>query len=316
MKANKSKRTTTLLWPIDVFDENLNADNKIPTLVSALFGSRVNLLPTYMLDFVAPGTLPQVSKATYKKWQSHFEKSAKKKMLDFVASMKWPVKLTGNVVNKPTKSKRESVSQLLKYGKAKKADYIVISSHARKGLSRLFLGSFAETLVSSAKIPLIVVHPDSKVTQSVKNLLFATDFSDVSKAGFLKTLELAKELKAEVTLFHKLFSSTEPIVQSGIYMLGGGWVSTAQFLKDEETAKSELAKKWTALAAQKGVPVNYVSNQPDVGIAEAICETSKSKNADMIVVVNQTGRWGTVLLGSVSREILRQAPVPVLVLHK
>jgi nucleotide-binding universal stress UspA family protein len=208
------------------------------------------------------------------------------------------------------------VGELLKFCKAKKANFIITNTHARKGLSRLFLGSFAETLITSSTLPILAVQPDAIVSDQIKRILFATDFSKNSNAGYKRTLEIAKKIGAEITLFHKRFSSVEPIVQSGVYMLGGGWVSTAQLLDDEEKATIELSNKWIQQAKQYDVNVNYVSNPADLAISNAIIETAKTKKADLIVVVNQTGRWGTVVLGSISRELLRQAPVPVLILHK
>ena len=47
--------------------------------------------------------------------------------------------------------------QIVKAGKSKKADIIVIGTHGRTGLSKLFLGSVAGRVVSSATCPVLTV---------------------------------------------------------------------------------------------------------------------------------------------------------------
>lgn len=311
----KSKKPSVVIWPIDVFDDHSVYASKICDAVASIQTGPTELRLTYILDFVAESQLPQISAGTHRKWKSHFGQKARERMDLFLKSLNWSGPLKGEILTKGTQSRRQSVDLLLKHAKQKKAQMIVAGTHARKGLKRVLLGSFAETLVTSAKLPILVVSPESKVTKKVQKIVFATDFSKTSQKGFKETLLLAKALGAQVVLFHKTLSTLEPVIQSGVYMLGGGWVSTAQFLDDDQKAKSEMAVKWVADAKKMGVSVDYVSAHPDLGIAEAVCETAKQKNADLIVVLNQTGRWATVLLGSISREVLRQSPTPVMILH-
>jgi nucleotide-binding universal stress UspA family protein len=47
--------------------------------------------------------------------------------------------------------------QIVKAAKSKKADMIVIGTHGRTGLSKLFLGSVAGRVVSAASCPVLTV---------------------------------------------------------------------------------------------------------------------------------------------------------------
>lgn len=313
--VKKSSPSAPVIWPVDVFDDNQVYLDQVGAAIRSISPHPPAVQLTYVLDFVEESKLPHVSAGTHRKWKSHFGTKAREGLNAIVKKLDWKGPLKAEVLTKGTASRRQSVDVLLKYAKSKKAGLIAVGSHARKGLSRLFLGSFAETLITSARLPVLVVSPEAKVASRVSKILFSTDFSDASKKAYLKVLELAKSLDAEVVLFHKKLSSVEPVIQSGVYMLGGGWVSTAQFLEEDEKAKIELSKKWTSEGLKKGVKVEYVTAHADLGIADAVCETAKQKNADLVIVVNQTGRWGTILLGSVSREVVRRAPCPVLVLH-
>ncbi len=51
----------------------------------------------------------------------------------------------------------EHGEEIAKFAHAKEAGLIVISSHGRKGISRLFLGSVAEKVVQNSSCPVLVI---------------------------------------------------------------------------------------------------------------------------------------------------------------
>lgn len=53
----------------------------------------------------------------------------------------------------------EAASEITRVAKEKKVDLIVISSHGRTGLGRIFFGSTAEAVVRHASCPVLVVKP-------------------------------------------------------------------------------------------------------------------------------------------------------------
>ena len=49
------------------------------------------------------------------------------------------------------------LEEIIKEAETSKADLIVIGSHGRTGLKRLFLGSVAQSVLGEAHIPVLVV---------------------------------------------------------------------------------------------------------------------------------------------------------------
>lgn len=311
--AKKSK--STVFWAVDPFAQNREA-----TLVAAKAISHFNkgddmeVLPRHVLDFVISHTSKSVKSQLEKSFRSEFLPKAEVELRSIVQSCELPQVGEPIVISRPTQSLRESVNELLKAAAKEKAGLIALSTHARKGLSRLFLGSFAETLATASKIPLLTVSPDAKIGE-IKTILVPTDFSKESAATFDVIVNKAKKLGAKIILFHKELSAIAPVAHAGLYMLGGGWFPAAQYLEQDQKAKEDLANKWMSKARAKGVDSEYVTNSPDLGISSAIVDTAKVKNADLIAITNQVGPWKAVLLGSVTKDVLRDATVPVWVLH-
>ena len=48
---------------------------------------------------------------------------------------------------------------ILDYADSKHADLIAMSTHGRSGLGRLLMGSVAEKVMHSTKVPVLLVHP-------------------------------------------------------------------------------------------------------------------------------------------------------------
>jgi nucleotide-binding universal stress UspA family protein len=88
----------------------------------------------------------------------------------------------------------------------KNVDLIVIGTHGRHGLTKLLLGSCAETVLRSASCPVLTVgawtwHPSS-ANLGPRHVLLLTDFSAVSKTTAEYALSLARHSGAELIALH------------------------------------------------------------------------------------------------------------------
>lgn len=87
-------------------------------------------------------------------------------------------------------------------------DMLVIGTHGRCGLGRLFLGSVAEKLFRCAECPVITVGPSMMSETGVENMrqprpvLFATDFKAASLAALPYAVTFAQERKVKLVLLH------------------------------------------------------------------------------------------------------------------
>jgi len=205
---------------------------------------------------------------------------------------------------------------LVSYAQEVGAQLSVVRTNARQGLSRLFLGSFAETLILYSKIPVIVVGPTSKKPNR-KHLLFATDFGEHSFIFFKKVTTLAKQMGADISIFHSRSRPVQSMLQSGVYLLGGGWFSLpetpASFSEQKES--ESILTAWVAYALRHGVKARGRSDGEGKSIAEAILKQARAEKTSLIAMAVQSGALAASLVGTISREVLRSAPCPVLVMR-
>ncbi|MBB4093962.1 universal stress protein [Ochrobactrum pecoris] len=145
-----------------------------------------------------------------------------------------------------------------------------------------------------------------------KNILIATDGSELAEKGVDQGVALAKETGARVTFV----SVTELLPSYGIVVAAEWASSPAAFQEYREAitkAATEILSKAKAKAMEIGVSVEavHVENQSP---AQGIVEAANAKNADLIVIASH-GRRGVnkLLLGSQAAEVLSLSTVPVLV---
>lgn len=87
-------------------------------------------------------------------------------------------------------------------------DLVVLGTHGRKGLRKLFAGSVAEKIFRKATCPVFTVGPASEskmpVTWKPRLIVFATDFSAGSLHALPYAISLAEENHAQLILMHAL----------------------------------------------------------------------------------------------------------------
>lgn len=208
---------------------------------------------------------------------------------------------------------RKIVASFLSYSSRQNPFAIVTSTQARKGLGRLFLGSFAETLVLMSKIPLFVVGPTARVPKKIVKILFPTDFSDESEAAFHKVLELAKQCSAQVMLFHQFQASKPAEIDSNVlYEQKSGWQPGI-----DELGRKELARvmkqwgQWELIARRLGVKCNFEIRYKLRNVADATLEYADESKSSIIALAAVQGSVAAAFSGSTSRWIIRSAKVPV-----
>jgi len=85
-------------------------------------------------------------------------------------------------------------------------DLIVAGTRGRTGMTKLVLGSHAEEIFRRAPCPVLTVGPHSSAHlphgASIKEILYATDFSPESNAAAPYAISLAQEYQAHLTLLH------------------------------------------------------------------------------------------------------------------
>lgn len=202
--------------------------------------------------------------------------------------------------------------KLAKYAEANHADWIAVGTHAERGLSRIILGSFAESLMDQSKVPVLTVTPECQVSPMTKNILFPTDLTDEGITFFYQVLHLAKALNASITLLHALASSLIPMESTMV--LGGGWVPRPTVLLDSlDEQAQKMAERWIQLGNENNIPVHLVVDRFSEGIAQSILSYAKNNPIHLIAMQK---RHPTNLMGlrrSTVLQVERDSPCPVLI---
>lgn len=206
-----------------------------------------------------------------------------------------------------------SIDQFLKYARKQKAGLIVVTTHERKGVGKFRLGGFTRTLIEKSPIPVLTVRPDSQVPTSFSRILFPTDFSKTSKQAFVKVLDLAKNLRAEIFIFHQL---EIPMIWEA--EMSGPLFQNLETLSDySEKAHKQLSSKGEALvkmATEQKLKASFVLTEGNVALSRDILKIAKQKRADLIVMDLQPHAVARAILGSWAREVIETSPRPVLLL--
>jgi len=215
---------------------------------------------------------------------------------------------------------------LLEVAEELSAAMIVVGTHGRAGLSRLFLGSTADALLRRAERPVLVLRdapphaapwyprPEGEPQcLGVTHLLVAVDFSDASRRALALAAVLSAQLELRVDVVHVHESAGD--IRRGLL---GRLPSTVEASADDAEAAENLEDALKGLVAETfGKQAQDVRHRVVVGRpVESLLEIAASAGADLIVV-GTTGKAGIerVLLGSVAEKLVRSARVGVLTVH-
>ena len=300
-----------IVWAVDPFTDNPSLNKRSLAAIKAFtHGTTAAVYPAYIL---VPDRVDTIASAQHLLWMKTYRKNAEDRLKRIARDAGSLTMRTAKVLENRDGSQREAVNQLIKYAKSVKADVIAVSSHSRKGLSRMLLGSFAETLLHNSPMPVIVTNPGTSRPAKTDHILFPTDFSDASHKAFPQVVALAKQRGAKLTLFHKTASELEPFITSGIYS-GGAYIPPKMFYQQQREKVREELQHWVKLAEDKGVVTTFVVSERLGSAGDAITAVAKRKNIRLIAMSTQSGPVESFLLGSTAKNVIRSATAPVLLL--
>jgi nucleotide-binding universal stress UspA family protein len=187
------------------------------------------------------------------------------------------------------------------------ADLVVMATHGRGPLSRLWLGSVADTLVRRLPMPILLVRspgePVSPATEHVvRRILIPLDGSDLAEQVLGPATALGSLTGAE----YMLVRVVEPFLRSPHESPGP---LLDRLAREARAYLDGVAGRLRGLSPR--VATRVMINRP---AAEAILEDARVHAADL-VAVGTHGRGGLarLALGSVADKVIRGALAPVLV---
>ncbi len=305
--------TAKVAWAFDPFSKptaDLTPWARFLDYIAKIEDSTVE--PVYVLSPDGLNWSGEFSGPWVKKYKPLAETAAETVLAEYYDETIMPVRI---LVNQKA-SLRGDVKKLALDAEKQHRSLIVVQTHARKGLDRFLLGSFAESLLMFSKVPVLCVNPHTTPPDSIRRILFPTDLSGNSKSAFVKLVNRCKRWGAQLVIAHKLPDPIEPIVQSGVYMAGGGWITLSQYFEKESTERKQQLQVWQEEALAAGVQASIeIIDQPGL-VGDAVLQMAENSDIDVIALCSQSGPVSSIITGSVARQIVRRAHCPVLVFHE
>jgi nucleotide-binding universal stress UspA family protein len=183
---------------------------------------------------------------------------------------------------------------------------VVMGTHGRGNLGRLFLGSTTENLLREIPVPVVTVtDKDPGDASSIRSIVYATDLSGSAEHGLHYAADLARTLKAELKLLHVVDT-----LESGAW---AGWVPGAiPFVFSDIQAQAETRLRQalkTAACDDIHASVHVIEGRSQ----DAILRFAQEQNADLLVMnLKRKGTLERLMMGATAESVVRGSHIPVL----
>jgi nucleotide-binding universal stress UspA family protein len=188
------------------------------------------------------------------------------------------------------------------------ADLVLMTTHGRSGLERLWLGSVASSFLHRAPCPVYLVRPTGPASDAALpsgEMLVPLDGSPFSHTMLPRAAAFAKAVGLTLRLFTVTIPNAIPMAPFGTEAL---LADESDLTRQEHDAKQRLE----ALAAS--LPVAATTEvATDMTAARAIVEQAERPTVGLVAMATH-GRTGLarLVLGSVADAVLRNAHKPML----
>lgn len=298
-----------IIWAVDAFMEDKKLHQKCVKAVKAwVKGKEAVIEPVFVVSPDQMKFPPEV----FANLKGKVEESAQKNLKSLLKSTGIVGLLNTAYLASPSYSLQNAVHTLIDYARKERADLMVVTTQSRKGVSRFLFGSFAETLLLQSDIPVLLIGPKMRVGATLKRLLYATDLSEKCQDTFQEVMKLAEQHGMSLVLFNKVeyFSQyTSPsFASTEIYN---------HYLEEDIRNRVKSLEGMAEKARRRGISVQIVLDKnPRVNmISNAILRATQRTKADFLVMSAQSGPVRTALLGSITRQVIRDSSCPVWILH-
>jgi nucleotide-binding universal stress UspA family protein len=254
--------------------------------------------PVPMLPESAPGTGPDLD-AEIRAEESAYLQRVARRLPDGAGVEPATVVLDGPVAQ-----------TLIDHVRTREAKLVVMTTHGRGGVSRMFLGSVADRLIRGLHCPLLLVHAGHPLTtfRAAERLriLIPLDGSALAESVIDQVLavfnvnEMLLELVQVVPPHHDIVANDAPLA-----------VPTT--MEQSLLAANRYLEAVATRLRQLQVEV-HTGARIDRSVAHAILQHVESRDIELIAVATHgLGGIERVMLGSVADKLVRGAQIPLLV---
>lgn len=311
-----AKLTKKIIWALDYLENDktlANVNKTTGAFVAELEAQGFTVLPVHILSlnrFQARLRLGEVLS-----WKQYLTQS-RENLNKYLNSLGFKKFQKAQIIENEAFGMRSEIDALKKFLKKSKAAAVVVSTHARKGVSRLFVGSFAETLVlDSSNVPVISVNPNAKIQKNLGKILYPTDLSPQDKKSLQGALQWAKALKSDLCLYHKQSPFVIPHFHSSQVLKNDPYKYYDELLDTQKKKVREKILEWGDFARAMGVDTRNVISSSKKELSDQLCSFAKKENCGMIYINSKSSSLETKFIGSLSRDVIRKSEIPVMVIR-
>jgi len=213
---------------------------------------------------------------------------------------------TTRLLNRPV------AGALALHARERRADLVVLSTHGRGAVRRLWLGSVAEQLVWQIEQPILLIKPEQESgdewSREFRHILVPLDGSEASEAIVESAMTLGKLFGAHYTLL---------LVQGDPFPYGAvppqmSPQAVADLVDDQVKISQAYLDGVVSRFAAEGLEaegVTIASDSPTAGILQVAAD----RGVDLIAMSTHGGGVRNILMGSVTSRVVQRAEVPILV---
>jgi nucleotide-binding universal stress UspA family protein len=303
--ASPKQRPQKILLAVDLKADNFAATKHVWETAKLIGSDRAAILPVAVLNRedaavgnILKGSIGKLSSAA----ANHLDAQLRKLGLRNLKA--------SSVLFADGSSTTRAVQALVHHAQKNKCDLIALGSHSRKGLERLLLGSFAETLSLTSPLPLLIVNPHYRPpTGKLRTVLFPTDFSPQSKLALKAVGQSLRGTSTQLTLYHQFETAFQPYPEPFV-----GVPLPREAIEEERKLKETLGQEWCSELKKQGVRAQWKMNVKPSRTSDAILDFAHRSGMGLIALTSHTGKFGNLIFGSVTRQVMRNSSVPVWVL--
>jgi nucleotide-binding universal stress UspA family protein len=310
MKAQKkSDKRKTILWAMDPSQDPKCEQAIVKELKTWAKKLDCDIQPVSILsDFPKTGPLDFTITA-----QFTLESAAARQASSFLKTARAAEFLSPKIIFVPWKSTRRMADALTEYAAQEKAIAIFTNIRSKKIWSSFRLGGFAESLITSSTVPVLVLNPKSSLTSKSPNVLFPTDFGVQSQSALMHFTPWAKAFDAKVLVYNQVENLAN---YSYAFSIPSSAIDVKELNSKSERARIKEGNIWTHHLQSHGVESKEIIQNQKKSLAADILATAKKNKVGLIVMASNSGPISQVLMGSVAKDILLQANCPVLIYYR
>ncbi len=206
----------------------------------------------------------------------------------------------------------EVVEQIAAHAEDNAFGLVVLATHGRGALSRLWLGSVSDALVRRLTVPVLLIRPTEGTAvppaEKFRKVVVALDGSTESESAIAPALALSDPERCELVLLRVV----PPVPIAGEAGMGASLpfddTLTSSLTEQAEAYLEEVAARLRSTAVKVAIRVVV-----EPGVAQAILHEATLANAELVALATHGARGlRRMVLGSVADKVLRGADRPVL----